>query len=596
MLEHCGCTPAKCNKTPKGKMCPKHGIDDCSMKEERDPKGPVKPYKSPEEIAKKHKVSSDTIAKQVKMGTKVEGEHTTSKSGARITALQHVDEKPDYYTRLKKVEQVKEGNLHQWFKGSRSKDGKPGWVNVVTGGTCASDESGEGTPKCVSSSKRTSMTKSERLSASRRKKSADPGQQLKSGAAKPTYVSTDVKEGWSDKYKRSIDCDNPKGFSQRAHCQGKKKMQEGTDAKSKGSGKKDACYNKVKARYDVWPSAYASGALVKCRQKGAKNWGNKSEEFFPEDHKEIASGKKKDEEGYMSRVEFDQIERSINILRSKIKKSDQQIPAWVQSKITRAADFIDTAADYMSSEEEVSEACWVGYKQVGMKKKVKRMVPNCVKENIDKIQQYGRTYTIILTWHGSTYKLQIFFSTPTIPSRKEVESAINKVYPGALLNAYMPSRIDPTKPMVLAREENEIEEAVLGRYKEDRGGVKTLRSSSERTKPKKSTSKLESPKITILKTRGPRKGEATASQVQGWRGTDRTNTNRKGQSTPQAKSVKENFVDESLAIVFDPDKEKRRKNYLLNIGVIGETEVTKKPTIEEVAAWQRKAGKHQAAD
>ena len=40
--------------------------------------------------------------------------------------------------------------------------------------------------------------------------------------------------------------------------------------------KKDACYHKVKARYKVWPSAYASGALVQCRKKGAKNWGNKS--------------------------------------------------------------------------------------------------------------------------------------------------------------------------------------------------------------------------------------------------------------------------------------------------------------------------------
>ena len=32
-----------------------------------------------------------------------------------------------------------------------------------------------------------------------------------------------VEEGWSDKYKKSIDCNNPKGFSQKAHCQGKKK-------------------------------------------------------------------------------------------------------------------------------------------------------------------------------------------------------------------------------------------------------------------------------------------------------------------------------------------------------------------------------------
>lgn len=43
--------------------------------------------------------------------------------------------------------------------------------------------------------------------------------------------------------------------------------------KKKSSGKKDACYHKVRARYDVWPSAYASGALVKCRKVGAANWG-----------------------------------------------------------------------------------------------------------------------------------------------------------------------------------------------------------------------------------------------------------------------------------------------------------------------------------
>jgi len=40
--------------------------------------------------------------------------------------------------------------------------------------------------------------------------------------------------------------------------------------------RKDACYNKVKARYDVFPSAYASGAIAKCRKVGAANWGNKS--------------------------------------------------------------------------------------------------------------------------------------------------------------------------------------------------------------------------------------------------------------------------------------------------------------------------------
>ena len=58
-----------------------------------------------------------------------------------------------------------------------------------------------------------------------------------------------------------------------------KELLETKDKKGKGSGTKDACYHKVKSRYSVWPSAYASGALVKCRKVGAANWGNKSEEM-----------------------------------------------------------------------------------------------------------------------------------------------------------------------------------------------------------------------------------------------------------------------------------------------------------------------------
>ena len=218
--------------------------------------------------------------------------------------------------------QVAEGSLHKWFKGSKSKDGKPGWVNVKTGGTCASDEPGEGTPKCVSSSKRASMTKAERDSASRRKKAADPGQQQKTGAAKPTYVSTDKKKmkeetqvdeacwkGYEKKGmktmfgKRYPNCVKKKATrseatdaqlksqekavfelekkeanTNRANAMKKRKeeISEGSDKKGKGSGTKDACYHKVKSRYSVWPSAYASGALVKCRKKGAANWGNSS--------------------------------------------------------------------------------------------------------------------------------------------------------------------------------------------------------------------------------------------------------------------------------------------------------------------------------
>ncbi len=228
--------------------------------------------------------------------------------------------------------QVSEGSLHKWFKGSKSKDGKGGWVNVVTGGTCASDEPGEGTPKCVSSAKRASMTKAERLSAARRKKKADPGQQQKSGAAKPTYVSTDKpkKKKMKETYERSLtpltekakkcwpgyekkgtkkmfgktynncvkkeevelEAYSANPAQQAAIAIAKKKKKEDdmvakkmkkeeveiqeSDKKGKGSGTKDACYHKVKSRYSVWPSAYASGALVKCRKVGAANWGNSS--------------------------------------------------------------------------------------------------------------------------------------------------------------------------------------------------------------------------------------------------------------------------------------------------------------------------------
>ena len=63
---------------------------------------------------------------------------------------------------------------------------------------------------------------------------------------------------------------------------------EAKDKKGKGSGTKDACYHKVKSRYSVWPSAYASGALVKCRKVGAANWGNKSEGYIPEEGYDIA--------------------------------------------------------------------------------------------------------------------------------------------------------------------------------------------------------------------------------------------------------------------------------------------------------------------
>ena len=63
----------------------------------------VKTY-SVEELAKKHRISVSEIEKQLKMGTKVEKEHTKDKKKAREIALDHILEDPKYYTKLHKME------------------------------------------------------------------------------------------------------------------------------------------------------------------------------------------------------------------------------------------------------------------------------------------------------------------------------------------------------------------------------------------------------------------------------------------------------------------------------------------------------------
>lgn len=156
---------------------------------------------------------------------------------------------------MKIKEENKSGDegLHDWFNKSRSSDGKKGWVQLggkYAGKPCARQPGQTSTPKCGSSKMARNMSPEEEERARKRKNRLDPNQPEKSGAAKPTNVRTESM-----------------------------KIQEAEDQPTKGSGKKDACYHKVKSRYDVWPSAYASGALVKCRKVGASNWGNKQEEM-----------------------------------------------------------------------------------------------------------------------------------------------------------------------------------------------------------------------------------------------------------------------------------------------------------------------------
>jgi hypothetical protein len=295
--------------------------------------------------------------------------------------------------------------------------------------------------------------------------------------------------GWSKKYKRSIDCSNPKGFSQKAHCAGRKKKENVMSSKleelvgkrlteeqfDEAAGKKDACYYKVKARYDVWPSAYASGALVKCRKVGAKNWGNKSKKegvneagmelnklkdaikmFQKKIEKQGRVTNARDEEHLSNLIKLynqmggkgikeglddlkalpKDLKKSIKKNRKeglgdkfgktidkynkkrkknmdalkKLKKEDKakvlkllikrgNNPQDAKSDVeklynkvskmyknasnSKKAEIISALSAKMESVNEARGTCWVGYQQVGMKKKGGKMVPNCVKEIIE---------------------------------------------------------------------------------------------------------------------------------------------------------------------------------------------------------------------
>ena len=212
------------------------------------------------------KISKKQKEKNLKSNTPDE-QHTTTTSEAANPAQQAAIA-INMKKRGKKPKDMSEEGLRDWFGKSsgKTKSGRRvrGWVQVggkYDGKPCARQPGQKTTPKCVSSAKRRSMSKDERDSARRRKVAADPGQPQKTGAAKPTMVSTDPKK----KIKENVS------------------FAEAKDKKGKGSGTKDACYYKVKSRYSVWPSAYASGALVKCRKVGAANWGNSTKEEFVKD-------------------------------------------------------------------------------------------------------------------------------------------------------------------------------------------------------------------------------------------------------------------------------------------------------------------------
>jgi hypothetical protein len=81
---------------------------------------------------------------------------------------------------------------------------------------------------------------------------------------------------------------------------------------------------------------------------------------FKENHIDIAMGKMMDDEGSMVLDQLEQLERAIDMIRTYVGKDQtKQLPAWVQSKVTLATDYVDTVGNYLSSKnEEASHDPW----------------------------------------------------------------------------------------------------------------------------------------------------------------------------------------------------------------------------------------------
>ena len=415
---------------------------------------------------------------------------------------------------------ISEEGLRDWFGKSRSKGGKPGWVQVVSGKPCARQPGQKSTPKCVSSAKRASMSKSERESAQRRKRAADPGQPQKTGAAKPTYVSTDKPKMKSVKeatefvilpleieipntirdfnlglmFRESLDVNSGMLFifdevaEQSFHMTETKipldiafiredgtiesiKELEPFDESPVASdgevlcalevnrgwftennvevgdqidieeGKKDACYHKVKSRYSVWPSAYASGALVKCRKVGAANWGNKTKkEEFELDEKCWKGYEKKGMKTMFGK-------RYPNC----VKKEEDEL------KLTSKTPLDEKMGCNHTHE---GEECPVhgmspcdkprggdGGKPGPDKNYVKPMGES-MDEAVRVPAKTGNIIDTYFNYRGKYYSLKMFFPQISVPKKSDVQNQISKVYPGAKLLTFNVSSYEPGQPLL----------------------------------------------------------------------------------------------------------------------------------------------------
>jgi hypothetical protein len=232
-------------------------------------------------------------------------------------------------------------DLRQWFKQK--------WVRMDTKGNikgdCARDP-GEGKPKCLPQAKAQALGQEGRAKAARRKRREDPDPDRR---GKPINVRTEENEVeeacWTGYTAKGM---KKKGNRMVPNCVPEEVEQIEEKNVPTSPEKWARAKSAAKSKFAVYPSAYANGWASKKYKAMGGGWKSVSE-----NHVAIAMGNMMDDEGSMVLNQLEQLERACAMIRSYVGKDyEKQLPAWVQSKITLATDYIDTAGNYLVSKNE----------------------------------------------------------------------------------------------------------------------------------------------------------------------------------------------------------------------------------------------------
>jgi uncharacterized membrane protein (UPF0127 family) len=193
------------------------------------------------------------------------------------------------------------------------------------------------------------------------------------------------------------------------------------------AGEKDACYHKVKSRYKVWPSAYASGALVKCRKKGAANWGNSTKK----EETEIGEACWKGYEKKGMKTMFGK--RYPNCVK-KTKKEDVEIT-------DAYGETYAVIQDIVKPEPLKPTVNSIDYDTYDIDK---------MTEAVRLPARTGNLVDTYFNFRGKYFSLKMFFPQISVPKKSDVQDQINKVYPGAKLQSYRVTDYEPGQPVLHA--------------------------------------------------------------------------------------------------------------------------------------------------